>query len=380
MNFSIRTLIEKLHLWLGLFTAPLVFFICITGTIIVFCDEIMDFSAGDARYVNEVKAEPMETEALISILKTEFPNRWNPSYIVYYRDPRRSVRINSFGPTEGLHMVYMNQYTGEILKDDPTINFFYIVAHLHHSLLWHGPGEWIIDIGTIVFLIALITGLVLWWPRSLERKNMKKAFTFKLSGSRKRLNYDLHSVGGFYGLGLGLLLTITGLLIAFKPFSDFTQKSFGGDPEVQMRSVFVSVNDSTKTASPINEVVQQAFVDFPEKTEIQLYTYWLDDWGYYAMYVANKIGIKSAMNGKLAAYDKYSGKRVPLQKELVINEAVSNMYWTLHLGNYLGLFGKIVTFLGGLIASSLSVTGFFVWWNKRKKNRKSRKSRHLDIP
>lgn len=379
MNFSIRTLIEKLHLWLGLFTAPLVFFICITGTIIVFCDEIMEFSAGDARFVKEVKAEPLPTETLISILKSEFPNRKEPSYMVYYRDPQRSVRINSYSPQEGLHMVYMDQYTGEILKDDATIYFFYIMAHLHHSLLWHGVGEWIIDIGSIIFLIALLTGLVLWWPKSFNRKNMKSAFTIKADGSGKRLNYDLHSVGGFYGLGLGILLTVTGLLIAFKPLSNFTQKTFGGNPDVQMRSVFAQANDSTQTAVPAYGTIKQAFADFPDRTEIQLYTFWMNDWGYYAMNVANKIGIKSAMNGKFVAYDKYSGQRVSLQKELEMNEAVSNMYWTLHLGNYLGLFGKTLTFVGGLIASSLSVTGFFVWWNKRKKNKKSRRSLQLDI-
>lgn len=380
MNFSIRNLIEKLHLWLGLFTAPLVFFICITGTIIVFCDEIMELSAGDARYVKEVKAEALPAEELISILKQEFPTRMQPSYMVFYRDPQRSVRINSFGREEGLHMVYIDQYTGQILKDDRTIYFFYIVAHLHHSLLWHGVGDWIIDIGSIIFLIALLTGLVLWWPKNLSRSKLKGAFTLKLNATAQRFNHDLHSVGGFYGLAVGILLTVTGLLIAFKPFSAFTQKAFGGNPEIQMRTVFAQANDSTRMAVPANDVIKQAFADFPEKTEIQFYSYWLNDWGYYAMYAANKIGIKSAMNGKLLAYDKYTGERVALQKELEINEAVSNTYWTLHLGNYMGLFGKIITFLGGLIASSLPVTGFIIWWNKRKRSQKSRQSLRLDLP
>lgn len=43
------------------------------------------------------------------------------------------------------------------------------------------------------------------------------------------------------------------------------------------------------------------------------------------------------------------------------------MYWTLHMGNWIGLLGKNVTFLGGLIASILPVTGFFIWWNKLKR-------------
>jgi uncharacterized iron-regulated membrane protein len=374
MKHSLRTLIEKIHLWLGLITAPIVFFICITGTVIVFCDEIMELSAGDARFVKEVQGQPLPAESLVTILKEKFPNRWNPSYMVFYRDPQRSVRINSYSPDEGLHMVYIDQYTGEILKDDPTIYFFYILAHLHHSFLWHGVGEWIVDIVTLVFLIALLTGLVLWWPRSLSRKHLRGAFTVQFRASAKRVNHDLHNAGGFYGLIIGLILSVTGLLIAFQPFAAFTQKALGGDASIKMNQIFATANDSTQSAFPVNQVVEKAFASFPDKSEIQLYTYWMNDWGYYALYVADKIGIKSAMNGKLTAYNKYTGERVPLQKELLINEAVSNAYWSLHLGNYWGLLGKLFTFAGGLIASSLPVTGFIIWWNKRKKNKRSRQA------
>jgi uncharacterized iron-regulated membrane protein len=363
-----KKIVSDVHLWLGLITAPLVFFICITGTIIVFSDEIMELSAGSARFVKEVQKERLETEELISILKESYPNRWQPSYMVCYRDPKRSVRFNTYSETEGLHMVYMDQYTGEILKDDATIYFFYIIAHLHNSLLLHEPGAWIVDIGTVIFFIALITGLILWWPKRWDKKHKKAVFTIKWKANRKRINLDLHKVGGFYALGISLLLTITGLIIAFKPLAAVTKNAFGGNAEITMKQVFAKqATDSLKTNVPINLAVEKAFEAFPEKTELQLYTYWLNDWDYYVVYVANKIGIKSAMNAEFVAYDKETGRQSELTHEFNINKKVENVYWTLHMGNYMGIIGKIITFIAGLIATTLPVTGFYIWKSKRKK-------------
>ncbi len=369
MNF--KKTVSDIHLWLGLISAPIVFFICVTGTIIVFSDEIMDLTAGKARYVKEVKEHRLETEALMDILKTEFPNRRQPSYMVCYRDPQRSVRFNHYSESDGLHMVYMDPYTGEILKDDATIFFFYIVAHLHHSFLLHEPGMWIVDIATIIFLIALITGLIMWWPRKWDKKHLKPSLTIKTSASKKRFNSDLHKVLGFYGLGVCLLLTVTGLLIAFKPLSSITKNAFGGDADIQMKQVYIKpIPDTVKNITLINQSIEKAFAAYPEKKEIQLYTWWLNDWDYYVMITANKIGIKSAMNADLIAFDKISGERFDLPKEFLINRKVENAFWTLHMGNYMGLFGKILTFLGGLIASSLPVTGFIVWNRSRRKKKR----------
>ncbi len=368
MKKNAKYWMNKLHLWLGLVTAPLVFFVCITGTIIVFSDEIIELSAGKAKYVNNIKDHKLETEELIKKFKDQFPNRRQPSYMVCYRDPNRSVRFNSFSKTEGLRMVYMDPYTGKVLKDDSTIYFFYITAHLHHSLLLHKTGTWIIDITTIIFVIALISGLILWWPRSWQKKYKKASFSIKTNASKSRLNLDLHKVLGFYCLGLLLLLSLTGLLIAFKPLSSVTQNAFGGNPELQMKNVFAKSSSDTNTKTfPINLTIDKAFKTYPDKDEIQFYTYWLNDWDYYVMNIAKKIGIKSAMNVELIAFNKYSGSQFVMPNEFKINKKVENAYWSLHMGNYMGLFGKIITFIAGLIGSSLPITGFIIWLQKRNK-------------
>lgn len=367
-----RRLAEKIHLWLGVITAPLVFFVCITGTIIVFSDEIMDLAAGKARYVAEIKTTKLPTEELLQIMQENYPERRVPSYMVTYRNPERSVRFNSYDPEKGLRMVYVDPYSGEILKDDGTIYFFYITAHLHNSLLWHGTGEWIIDITTILFLLASITGLIMWWPKNKSRKAMRYAFSLKWKQSFGKLNIDMHRVIGMYMSVLLIVLSLTGLMIAFKPLFNLTKDTFGGNSVVEWNQD-LAVHDGAKKSFPVNSVIDRVFEENPGKNEIQIYTFKNKEWGYYALNAAKHIGLKSAMNNRFLVYDRYSGEKIDIQEEALQNEVVENMVWTLHMGNWMGLGGKTLTFLAGLFASFLPISGLYIWIPKLQRKRKRRK-------
>jgi uncharacterized iron-regulated membrane protein len=361
--------ISKAHLYLGLISAPIVFFICLTGTIIVFCDEIIEWSAGDARYVEHIKPNKLPVKQLLSTLHDQFPERRTPNYLVSYQDPKRSIRFNSYDPQKGLRMVYVDPYTGKILKDDSTIHFFYITAHLHNSFLLGKPGEWVVKISVLLFVISLFTGLVIWWPKMRNKNSRKAAFTIKLNAPFRRLNYDLHKVLGFYGFGISLLLAATGLIIAFQPLSNLTLNAFGGDS-----SQILPKNETTtnKKAIPMNSVIEKAFKCYPEKHEVQVYTYNLNKSAYYILNVAKQIGIKSARSNQLLIFNKSTGKEIQISKELLQNERIKNTYWTLHMGNWMGLTGKIITFIGGLISTILPISGIYIWWQsyrRRKQNR-----------
>src|SRR5690606_24186558 len=105
-----------------------------------------------------------------------------------------------------LAMVYVDPYTGKVLKVDGTIYFFFVTAHLHASLLAGTAGGWIVAIATIIFVISCITGLVLWWPKKWNKTTRKASFTIKWKARFKRLNYDLHNVYGFYSLLICFIL------------------------------------------------------------------------------------------------------------------------------------------------------------------------------
>ncbi len=363
-----RSLIKWLHLWPGIISALILIFVCITGTIFVYSDEIIDRAAGDARYVKEVLPSRMPAEKLMDILKANYPDRKSPAYMVAYRDPRRSVRFNTYSEEAGLRMVYMNPYTGQILKDDATIYFFYTVAHLHNSLLLGKSGQWIIDIATLIFLIELVTGIYLWWPGRWNKSARKGAFTIKWCAPFKRVNYDFHKVFGVYAFLFILILLVTGLLIAFEPLGNATMRLFGGiDPHHWKPERVFSDEDKANSVFYINDAVDAAFRMYPDKKEAQIATFRLGG-PYYNVRVSNRIGLKSAESPKDIFFDRVTGRiATDVPQSVIRGNKVENAIWVLHTGNWMGPIGKLLTFLAGLIGATLPVSGFLIWWNKRRK-------------
>ncbi|PWG79924.1 PepSY-associated TM helix domain-containing protein [Pararcticibacter amylolyticus] len=361
--------IAWIHLWPSLISAIILIVVCLTGTIIVYCDEIINFANRDVLYVQHVKKEKLPVETLIAGFRKEYPERRNPGYMVTYRDPARTVKFNSFDKKKGLRLVYMDPYTGRILKDDGTIYFFYITAHLHNSLLWHGTGEWIIDIATIIFLVELITGLILWWPAKWTKTTREQSFRIKWKARFRRLNYDLHNVLGFYSLTVVAILTITGLIIAFKPLAGFTVSSFGGDPSHAWEKKLPAFKRE-KQPQDLYRIIDRAFADQPWAQEARVSTYTLDSAGYYMFSLTRMAGLKSQDGNFPVFADRYTGATLNIPEGAILHENIENTYWSLHMGTWMGWFGKLVTFTGGLIATSLPITGFYIWWGRRNKKKR----------
>ena len=361
-------LVSWLHLWPSLLSGVVVIFVCLTGTIIVYGDEIMDLTAGDAKYVRQVLIKKIDYKTLHENILAYNPNIEN-SELVFFKDPERSIRVRAFDTVANyLSHIYVDQYTGEVLKEDRAIYFFYVTAHLHADMSAGVVGGWIVVICTIIFLISCITGLVLWWPARWTKRTRQASFTVKWKAKFKRLNYDLHNVYGFYSLILCVILAFTGILIFFHPMGDAVIKMFGGSDQHLEESLPVPSLEK----SPI-DLIDKAYSLFhneaKEKTNVAIWVYNLHKTGALS-YSLGKAGLKSTENLDIAAFDKYTGEKLALAEAELKHEKVENIIWQLHMGQWWGQIGKFSTFLAGVIATSLSITGFLIWWARRKKKKK----------
>jgi uncharacterized iron-regulated membrane protein len=358
-----------LHLWLGIFSGIILVFVALTGTLVVYGDEIIDWSAGNARYVQQVEPQRLPMETLMKNLTAAYPKA-KLSEVTVYKDPERTVRFRAFSKESGLAFAYVDPYNGKVLKYDNTGNFFFIMAHLHSSFMWHGPGTWIVDIASIIFLIELISGIILWWPKKWTKKTRQASFTIRWKARFKRVNYDLHNVLGFYSCLLAIILTVTGLVIAFKPVFESTARLFGGDIATSWQNQVTEVDPARKAIS-IDGVITHAFAAHPDQPVAQMWVYNLPKEGYYMVTTGSNFGLKSVENAHINFYDKYSGKELQIPAKSLKGEYVENYVWQLHMGTWMGQIGKFFTFLCGLICTALPITGFLIWWNRgRKKKRK----------
>lgn len=354
-----------LHLWPSLISGTILVFVCITGTLIVYCDEILEYSAGEARYV-EVGREKASGEKIVESLKQYDPN-YQIAQMVFFQQDNRSIRIRAFHKlTKKLTFIYINPYTAEVLKSDSNAHFFFVTAHLHSSLLAGEMGHWIVTISTIIFALGCITGLILWWPKRWTKKTRNDSFTIKWKAKFKRLNYDLHNVYGFYSLLLCFVLSVTGIFIFFHSLSDGLSRAFGGSGE-HVDHIMPKYDENRKSLD-IATFAYRVLEKYPEQENAGI---WVSERTKSGAFVFNLgvAGLKSTENLAIEAYDRYTGEKLHIERPYIIHEKVDNFIWQLHMGQWWGQFGKLSTFLAGIIATSLPITGFLIWWGRRKKKK-----------
>jgi uncharacterized iron-regulated membrane protein len=220
----------------------------------------------------------------------------------------------------------------------------------------------------------MITGLILWWPKYKAAR--KQRFTIKWSAKWRRKNYDLHNVLGFYMTWIAIFIAITGLVFGFQWFAkSLFWVTSGGKTMVEHMH---PVSDTTKTAAFVNmadHLWQEHRPSVKENESLGVY---------FAHLSTDPVEIVvnhwpgTYYNSDFYHYDQYTGKELPATgsyagkfKDAAIADKIVRMNYDIHVGAVLGLPGKILAFFASLVAASLPVTGFYIWWGRRKKSKKT---------
>jgi uncharacterized iron-regulated membrane protein len=378
---TFKKAVGKIHLWLGLASGLVVFIVALTGCIYTFQKEISERLHPDLYFV----PPPDDHEKLpLSFLQHEAQamlGKDKPiNFIVAYNDPVRAWEFSAYkeGPEDALtyfdaleyyKVVRVNPYTGKITgTTDYKYEFFNVVKYLHWSLLLSTKyGQPIVGIGTLIFVILLITGLILWWPKKWNKANFNKSFKIKWKAKFKRLNYDLHNVPGFYSLFFVLLLSLSGMVWAFRWFQSavYVVSSLSVTPPKE--EVFKSgISHEIDAAHAIDVAFTTAASLSPGAKRIGISPAYGPD---AAITIYAYKGREIYYDYDELSFDQHSGRLLGRQDWSKKNngEKIIGMNYDIHVGAALGLPGKIVAFIASFIAASLPVTGFLIWWGRRNK-------------
>ncbi|WBV59198.1 PepSY-associated TM helix domain-containing protein [Chryseobacterium camelliae] len=378
----------KLHLWFGLSVGLIVFIVSLSGTMYVFKDEIQNILRKDAIYINlQTKQKPLSIETLKEKVSQEINEKHPISSVEIPLAPNKSYEFfiyeknkkgwNYFNEVKVNKLIYVNQYTGEILGVyNEKYDLFPILKSIHWSLFLKSEwGKYAVGIPVVLFIIMLITGIILWWPKNKKARKSRLSFDWKNVKTWKRKNYDLHNVLGFYVSFIALLMSLTGIYFAYPWVKNTFNFTLSGSWELPKEKEIQSPDSLlTKNNSVYDFTVQQTKSLYPESSSFRIPLNGKNKKGKelknIPVTVYQKDGRYSERN--LLAFDKYSGKLLSNKshQSLTNTEKYSNANYDVHTGSYFGLFGKIIWFLAGLICTSLPVTGFLIWWGKQKKERK----------
>ncbi|MEM9673498.1 MAG: PepSY-associated TM helix domain-containing protein [Bacteroidota bacterium] len=378
---TVKKLIGKIHLWLGLASGLVVFILGITGCVWVFEEEIKSVVYKDRMFSDQQTSAQLPLAQLYENARNSLPTDMSIDRVMVYNNPKRTVMFRGSQPQENNEGIwywnnrdfvfdaYFDPYTGKLKKlENRTFEFFMVVAALHMTLLLdYEIGTTIVGISVLIFVITLITGLMLWWPKNKSAAKQRVWFRWKPTTKWKRKNYDLHNIAGFYMMFFALILALTGLMWSFQWFSDGVKWIANGGKTIEVKQEKVASDTAHTSAQyPIDKVLRTLRQDF---SEADMYFFVFpkkpsDPYTVFTFFEHNYDHIYSY-------FDQYTGKQLNQIKftDRDNGNKLKKMNFDIHTGKILGLPGKILAFFASLVSASLPVTGFLIWWGRRNKKR-----------
>ncbi|TZF84155.1 PepSY domain-containing protein [Pedobacter sp. BS3] len=352
-----------LHLWLGLFSGIIVFILGITGCILVFEQEIRSISEPWLHVAKPADDTYLPPSVLYKKVQKHFPGKELSS--MWYHGKERTAHFNLGHDS----LVYINPYTAEIVAVVHHEDFFHFIEDGHfHLWLPEAIGEPIVGWGTFVFFVLLITGLILWWPKQWNKKYINSSFKIKWGAKFKRLNYDLHNVLGFYTIIISLVFALTGLIMSFPWFSNAFFVATGGTVKERIISKSdTTVNPSVVPLSQVDAAWKKGITEIGEYNKDAIILS-------FPKKASDVISLCVDMHNGTWRYvnlDQHTLQPVAsTQKKMKEEDLASYLRrsnYTFHVGAFGGLFTKILFFFASLVCASLPLTGFYIWWGRRKK-------------
>lgn len=364
-----KKIILIIHLWLGLSSGIIVCFLGITGCILAFEQEIRYFT--EPHLFSATESRPYQPPSVL-VKEAEKYLDGRKARGIEYPGVGRSAIVSYYDSTE-YKLVAVNPYSARVLKaKDMNDDFFRIVLD-GHFYLWlpEHIGQPIVASATLIFVVMMITGLILWWPKNKAAR--KQRFSIKWNAKWRRVNYDLHNILGFYMTWVAIFIAVTGLVWGFQWFANsvYWATSLGKT----MPEHTHPISDTTQTLASGENIADRIWLNLKGQasTEESVSIYYPS---------TPTDALEGAINHRPGTYydtdyyhyDQYSGKELQATgiyagkfKQSSVADKINRMNYDIHVGAVLGLPGKIMAFLGSLIAASLPITGFYIWWGRRNK-------------
>jgi uncharacterized iron-regulated membrane protein len=354
-----------------------VFVIAITGCLYAFQEEIQNLTQS-YRHVVPINKAYLLPSKLQTIAQEELPGKLLHSIKYNEKDKAAEAIFYHYEPTY-YYSVYINPYSGEVLKVKDNLKGFFRFILNGHFYLWLPPaiGQPVIAYSTLVFVILLITGIIMWFPRNMYALKQILWFRWKSTTRWKKKNLDLHNILGFYASFIALIIALTGLVWGFQWFANGIYKSTGGKKSLtyytpSSKKEITVANEIP--VSPMDTVWKIMQTEYLQATSIEIHppendssaiaananlssgTYWKTDYRYFNQYTMQEMPVNH-IYGKI--------------KEARFADKLMRMNYDIHVGAIGGLPGKMLVFIIGLITASLPVTGFIIWQVKRAGRKKS---------
>ena len=369
-----RSLWVQVHLCLGLFIGALLVVFGLTGSILVFWQEIDEWlnpalltveapPPGQEAYrpLGEMLAAalqaspygsrviqiygPESTEGVFAVYAEQPSKAWARIFVDPYR--ARVTGVRAYGAAEWVPSSFMD-----------------VVFALHYTLFLGEIGVTLAGIAAVLLTLSLLTGILVWWPRAGQ---WRQAFVIRRPMTPFRFWFDLHKTVSLYlcvALGAVLLsgvdMNLNGpyvwMVQLFSPATRGPAQAPTSTPAPGQAPI--GAERAVAIAAEIYPEGELSAVGMPDS-----------ETGVYLVGRRHVPGLSAFWSERQVAIDQYSGAildvRDPTNRQSA-GETFLDWQWPLHSGQAFGMTGRLLVFFSGLASPVIYATGFLMWWRKRK--------------
>ena len=401
-----KKIFRKIHLWLSVPFGLIITLVCFSGAMLVFENEVNEWFRRDLYYVETVKESPLPMDKLLEKVATTLTDSVSVTGVSISSDPGRAYQVSLSKPRRA--SLYVDQYTGEVKGKSERSGFFMFMFRMHRWLLdsmnpgnegifW---GKMIVGVSTLLLVFVLISGIVIWWPRT--RKALKNSLKITATKGWRRFWYDLHVAGGMYALIFLLAMALTGLTWSFPWYRTAFYKVFGVEVQQRAAQGHEQKSDAQKRDTKLaahrekkregNDVRKGERSRRPENNHSDMYSvtspfvYWQEIYDklrrqnpeYKQISISSGTASVSFNRfGNQRAFDRYSFNtdngeftETSLYQHQDKSGKIRGWIYSVHVGNWGGMFTRILTFIAALLGAALPLTGYYLWIKRLIKVRK----------
>ncbi|SER76969.1 Uncharacterized iron-regulated membrane protein [Nitrosomonas sp. Nm51] len=358
-------MVQKIHLWIGIIIGIFFSLSGISGSILVFDDELDTFFNAHLWRV-----EPQSGVIRLDDATNRVQSGFAEHTLLLARLPRESGHSIEYWvkKDEAIQQVYVDPWTLDILGvRNEHAGFLGFLHDLHVHLLADDDGLFVNGLMGLILLLTVLTGLWLAWP---GWRKLISALRVPRKSSRFARWFALHRSLGLISMLLLFIVGLTGAAMVFyKQTNTALIAVFGGpgltEPplieHVDLHAIPKSPSTLLHAAESSIPGADATWLRFPAKPEI-------------AFVVRLKYPDESHPNGtSYVALNGVSGEVLMVHdaRRSGAGQQIADMKYPLHIGTAFGTTGRLLIFVTGFIPAILFVTGVYTWWYRRKKRQEA---------
>jgi len=357
-----------IHSWLGLFLGIIYLIISVSGAGIVFMREINQFLYGDKIKAGQQHGKKISYDELLAMAQKEYPNSmflWT-GYDPEHPENCPAIFGNDNLPSglfvnRGWHNDYVDPDTGKIVfrtSSSGTGNIMGWLDSLHASLRLGVGGSFIVTIISLAVMLSLLTGLIFY------RKHIVDVLLFRIKIKFKNwrtASSDLHRVIGTWALLFNVLIFFSGFYMYYMLLTpSWWKENWPPRPEVIVSTKRVSSDSLVLAAKQMIPDMQVNFVSVTRDTS-QLITIGGTTKEKLFLDADNYASVVFKTDGT------FQEKTAVKWEDMTGWEKYDNLNWfVFHTGWAFGYIGKVLWTVFGFAPAILSISGFVLWWRKKK--------------